>query len=94
MPEKGFTGWKLLAVTLFVVTLVAVTAGGIAVWWARTVVSTSEAQLDVERGNVEAAKGYAAMIKKALDAKTQEAASLQAELAKERQQKDPQTPSK
>jgi len=52
---------------------------GAAIWWAKTVVTTADTALQVERENVKAAKAYAEIIKKALDQKTQEAESLRAE---------------
>ena len=52
---------------------------GVTVWWARTVITTADTALWVERENVKAVKAYAETIKKALDQKTQEAESLRAE---------------
>jgi len=52
---------------------------GFTVGWAKTVVTTADTALWVERGNVRALKAYAETIKKALDAKTREAEALRAE---------------
>ena len=83
---------KPLLVILIVLLFIAIAIMSVTIWWAKTVVSTSETALEVERQNVANVKVYAESMKKALDAKTQEAASLRAEL--ERQQKAPPTPSK
>jgi len=80
------TIWKLLfggLVALLVVTLVVM---GVTIWWAKTVVTTAETALWVERGNVKAVKAYAETIKVALDKKTQEVESLRAECERLRRQ--------
>ena len=59
--------------------MLALTALGVTIWWAKTVVTTADTALWVERENVKALREYAETIKKALDQKTQEAESLRAE---------------
>jgi len=70
---------KLLFGGLVALLVVALVAMGVTIWWARTVVTTADTALWVERGNVRALKAYAETIKKALDAKTREAEALRAE---------------
>ena len=61
---------KLLFGGLVALLVVALVAMGVTIWWARTVVTTADTALWVERENVKAAKAYAEAIKKALDQKT------------------------
>jgi len=70
------TLWKLLFGGLVALLMVALLALGVTIWWAKTVVTTADTALWVERENVKAAKAYAETVKKALDQKTQKAESL------------------
>jgi len=71
--------WKLLFGGVATLLLVSLVALGVTIWWARTVVTTADTAVWVERENVKAAKAYAETIKKALNQKTQEAESLRTE---------------
>jgi hypothetical protein len=70
---------KLLFGTLVALLLISLVVTAVTIWWAKTVVTTADTALWVERENVKAAQAYAEAIKKALDQKTQEAESLRAE---------------
>jgi len=80
---------KTLFAGLIIVALVAATAAGVAIWWAKTVVGTAETQLAIEKSNVATLKTYADRTWKALDQQNAEVERLRKECERLRQSATP-----
>ena len=70
---------KLIIIVLVILLAIALAVAGTAVWWARTVVKTKQAEVDTARQVISNQRAYSEGLMEALDVKAKEIEELRQE---------------